>query len=238
MNKSRFNVQRVKAERLLQRLAGVIGAHTIEVPPCSHLPKTGLLGLMLLARVCPVTAEVADLTSISLEDLSHITVQTVSRREENLDQAPNTIYVITKDQIRERGYQRLQDVLQVIPGFGVQHRDLAWVNQIRGIAPNDNEKLTLMINGQPVNALTEPQYMNGALSLDAVERIEIVVGPGSVMYGSETLLATINLITRAPDDNEVSANIGNADQYSATTILGKKWSDRRWFNSTITLATR
>ena len=72
-----------------------------------------------------------------------------------------------------------------------------------------------MINGQPVNALTEPQYMNGAISLDAVERVEIVVGPGSVMYGAETLLATINLITRAPGDNEVSATGSSRNDYNS-----------------------
>ncbi len=191
-----------------------------------------------MAPLCAGAADSADLTSLSLDDLSKVTVQTVSRREENLDQAPNTIYVFTKEQIRERGYQRLQDLLQVIPGFGVAQRDLAMVNFIRGIAPNDNEKLTLMINGVPVNALTESQYMNGPISLDACERVEVIVGPGSVMYGSETLLATINFITRKPGENEVSGTVGTRDFYNGTAIFGKKWSDSRWFNGTATVAER
>ena len=92
--------------------------------------KISLFSLSLLTPLCPALAD-QDFSALSLDDLVNIKVQTVSRRDENLDQAPNTIYVITKEQIRERGYQRLQDVLQVIPGFGVAHRDLAWVNQIR-----------------------------------------------------------------------------------------------------------
>jgi outer membrane receptor protein involved in Fe transport len=155
------------------------------------------------------TRAVAETDQLSLEDLLHLKVITASKAEESIDDAPNVMYVITKEQIRNRGYKSLKDIFQIIPGFGVQHRDLQFVGQVRGIAANDNEKIALMINSHIVNQTTEPEFFNaGGFPLDNLERLEIIVGPGGVFYGGETLCAIVNLITKKTNYSEVNGSIG------------------------------
>lgn len=120
------------------------------------------LGLVFLASAAdmPAAEDAAagggDL-QLSLSDLLDIKVVTASKAEESLDDAPNIMYVITREQIRRRGYKSLKDIFQIVPGFGVQQRDIQFVGQVRGIAPNDNEKFALMINGRIINQVTEPE---------------------------------------------------------------------------------
>jgi outer membrane cobalamin receptor len=144
------------------------------------------------------------------------------------------MHVISKEQIKNRGYRNLKDVLQHIPGFGVFHRDLQFVGQVRGIAPNENEKLTFMINGHIVNQVTETEILNGPLNLDNVERIEIIVGPGSALYGPETLTAIVNIITKKIDGFETTLGIGNYQQLSGTIAGGRKWADDNYVYASLT----
>jgi len=94
------------------------------------------------------------LSKMSLEELMNVKVVTASKKSERIDEAPNVMYVIDEEEIRNKGFRTLRDVLVTIPGFGVFHRDLQFVGQVRGIAPNENEKMTFMINGHTINQVT------------------------------------------------------------------------------------
>ncbi|MBW8888879.1 MAG: TonB-dependent receptor plug domain-containing protein, partial [Fibrobacteres bacterium] len=148
--------------------------------------------------------------NLSLADLLNIKVVTASKSEEPIDEAPNVMYVITHDEIRRRGYKSLKDIFQIIPGFGVDQKDIQMVGQVRGIAPNDNEKFALMVNGHIINQVTEPEFFQaGGFPLDNLESIEVIVGPGGVFYGGETLCAILNLITKKSDGGEIAMSAGS-----------------------------
>ena len=171
-----------------------------------------------------------ELMSMSLEELMNVSVVTASKKAEPIDEAPNVMYVITKEQIRKRGYRTLKDIFQIIPGFGVFHKDIQFVSQVRGIAPNDNEKIAFMINGHIINQLTEPEvFSGGVILLDIFDRIEVIVGPGAVLYGGEPLVAIVNMITRQQNYNEIIASAGNFDDYSTTLMFGKQWEEKKHF---------
>lgn len=193
------------------------------LPLCLSIP-------LLLAD--PLRAESANpsLFSMPLEELMQLKVVTASKRAEPIDAAPNVMYVITRDQIRNRGYRTLKEALQTIPGFAVFFRDLQYVMQVRGIAPNENEKITFMIDGHVVNQVAEPEILMGPLHLDLVERIEVIVGPGSVLYGANTLAAIVNIIPRREAGTEVGIAIGSADAYKIHARSAKRWSDTRWLS--------
>ncbi len=174
------------------------------------------------------------LSKMSLEELMNVKVVTASKKSERIDEAPNVMYVIDEEEIRNKGFRTLRDVLVTIPGFGVFHRDLQFVGQVRGIAPNENEKMTFMINGHTINQVTEPEILNGPINLDNVKRIEIIVGPGSVLYGPETLTSIVNIITKKTDKNELSLSAGSYNNYSGTSSFGKKWDDKRYVFASIT----
>lgn len=147
--------------------------------------------------------------SLSLSDLLNVQVVTASKSEEPINDAPNVMYVVTQEQIRRRGYKSLKDIFRVIPGFGVAQKDIQVVGQVRGIAPNDNEKFALMINGHIINQVTEPEFFQaGGFPLDHLESIEVIVGPGGVFYGGETLCAILNLITKRGEGSEIAASGG------------------------------
>jgi outer membrane receptor protein involved in Fe transport len=184
----------------------------------------------------PVSAaenELDSLFSLSLEELSNINVTTISRVEEDLDHTAGTVHVITADMIKKRGYRSLKDALQVIPGFTVFHRVLGYVAGVRGLNSNDNEKITLLINGFESNGVNEPEFLNGPINLDNIERVEVIVGPSSLFQQANTLAATVNVITKKTDGVEVVFAHGNDQPYSATLMGGKKWADDRYINATV-----
>ncbi len=174
---------------------------------------------------------------MSIEELMNVKIMTVSRVEEDLDDAPGAVYVITRDMIRERGYSSLKEALQVVPGFSVFHRDLDFVGAVRGLAANDNEKFTLLINGVEMNQMNEPDFLNGPINLDNVDRIEVVVGPSSIFMPANTLVATVNVITREMDGLEAVLAGGN-NLSSMSLMGGKTWSDRRQVTVSGTLEER
>ena len=157
----------------------------------------------------------------------NVQVETVSRVKEDLDVAPGAVYVITRDMIKERGYSSLRDALQTVPGISVFHRDLDYVAAVRGLAANDNEKFTLLVNGVAMKQMNEPDILNGPINLDNVERIEVIVGPSTIFRPADTLVATVNVITRQVEGVEAVVGVGNLLQYDTTLMGGHTWSERR-----------
>lgn len=176
------------------------------------------------AKGTAASTDMDDLQALSLSDLLNIRVETSSRSEESLSEAPNTMYVITRDQILRRGYRTLREVLRTIPGLNVFHKDIQFVGQVRGIAPNDNEKIGLLFNGHDISNASEPDFLNGPIDVSIADRIEIIIGPGSVLYGTDALLAIVNIITKAPQENDVATTLGNYVR-NATAVFGGKRSD-------------
>ena len=123
-------------------------------------------------------------------------VEIASRRSQVLEEAPSIVSVISKEDIAAYGARDLSDVLRMIPGF-----DLAVdVNGLfsigfRGVWAHEGKAL-LMINGVGV---TELAFGNlnvvGAYPCSMIERVEIIRGPGSVLYGGFAEVAVINIIT-------------------------------------------
>ncbi|NQZ59531.1 MAG: TonB-dependent receptor plug domain-containing protein [Lentisphaeraceae bacterium] len=172
----------------------------------------------------------ADPYAMSFEDLAQLLIVTPSKQAERLDEAPNVAYVITKEQIIKQGFRNLKEALASLPGFMVFHKDQQYVTQMRGIAPNDNNKITFLLNGHNINHVFETEILMGPINLDGLQRIEVVIGPGSVLYGAETLAATVNLITEVMDGVEVIAAAGNFNARSTTLRLGKKWSEEQYLS--------
>jgi outer membrane cobalamin receptor len=169
----------------------------------------------------------SELREMDIEQLMQVQVSTISRAGERLDLAPGSIYVYSREVIRRRGYRSLGELLQTVPGFTVFHRDTQFVVGIRGLNANDNDKMSLLINGQRVIGLHEQELLNGPINLDNVERVEVVVGPSSLFQQADTLAATVNLIIRPSDGLELDLATGTALPYSGTLNLGKTWSPQR-----------
>ena len=174
------------------------------------------------------------LKKMSLEDLMDVQVSTVSRVDERVDEAPGNVYVYSKDVIHQRGYRSLGELLQVVPGFTVFHRDLDFVVGVRGLLANDNDKVSLLINGQNLNGPHEQDFLNGPINLDNVERVEVVVGPSSLFQQADTLAATINVITKNVEGIELVSAVENDLFYSETLMAGHTFEKGRFLNFSFT----
>ncbi|AYB30166.1 TonB-dependent receptor plug domain-containing protein [Chryseolinea soli] len=115
-------------------------------------------------------------------------------------ETPGIITVISAEEIQNSGARDMIDVLRLVPGFDVQ-QDLQFVMGIglRGSWANEG-KVLVMMDGQPFNELLyQTVAIGNRFPVDAVERIEIIRGPGSAIYGGSAEYGVINIITKAAD---------------------------------------
>src|SRR5688572_11448946 len=87
----------------------------------------------------PAESRASPVSGMSLEELMEVEVSTVSRIDERIDESPGNVYVFPRSVIQNRGYRSLGELLQVVPGFTVFHKDLQFVTGVRGLNANDNE---------------------------------------------------------------------------------------------------
>jgi len=130
-------------------------------------------------------------------------VSSVSKRDEELRLAPATIIVITKEEIIERGYNDLIDILKDIPGFDISiYYGVLYANIYqRGLRTNNTEKTLIMIDGVEDNDLwTNYADISQQYPLSDIKRVEVIYGPASTMYGANAFTGVINIITKEPED--------------------------------------
>src|SRR5689334_11230220 len=124
-----------------------------------------------------------------------VSAQKLSSRE-----TPGILSIITAEEIQNSGARDLTDVLRLVPGFDVL-QDLQFVMGIglRGSWANEGKVLVLM-DGQPFNELLyQTVAIGNRFPVDAIERIEIIRGPGSAIYGGSAEYGVINIITKAAE---------------------------------------
>lgn len=171
--------------------------------------KKILLFILIALTTVPITAQedsvriVPPLSELSLDELMNITVITASKSEQKISEAPSTMMVVTAQQIAERGYEQLDDVLRDIPGVDLVHvyGHAPTFITFRGMYGDENKRVLFMIDGIVENDLMGDFKMGGpAYSLHNVERIEIMWGTGSALYGANAFSAVINIITKKGAD--------------------------------------
>lgn len=149
----------------------------------------------------PLTVE--DLFEVSLEELFSQTVVTATKCPRKLIETPATVRVVSSEQIRERGYKTLEDILSDLPG--IQFRNIQGFNSyvfMRG-APSQNNLILLLVDGIEINELNSGGfYGGGQFNIDSIKKVEIVYGPASTLYGTNAMSGIINIITREPEDKE------------------------------------
>ncbi len=147
-----------------------------------------------------------DYFAMSLEELLMVEVVTASKRSQTINKAPAMVYVISAEDINHRGYSILSDVLRDLPGFDTTEYGGAEFGtdiSVRGV-PGNNKVILLYDNVRVNSPGGEPMQIRGDISVRHAERIEIVYGPGSTLYGQDAINAVINVVTKTGDSHRAS----------------------------------
>lgn len=162
----------------------------------------GLL-VLLVQGAHPLAAQKpSDLAGISLDSLLHVRISAAARYDQTTAEAPSSVTILTAGDIRRVGYRSLDQVLAAVRGFYTSSdRNYEYIG-VRGFGrPTDyNNRVLLTLNGMPLNDAFYGQAAAGTelgINLEALERIEIVRGPGSTLYGANAMFAVVNLVTRS-----------------------------------------
>lgn len=172
----------------------------------------------------------ADLTKTTFTEETRLV--SVSRSAKELKDIPSTVYVITREEIFENGYITLVDVMKAVPWIKVSQPGSGTLGEMffmRGQIGNEYTKI--LINNIPIQPA-----VNGALAIGAqlpiaqAERIEIVYGPASAVYGGDAVAGVINIITQTSEKTayaQANAYFGT-DNYRHVDFLagGKAGRDK------------
>ena len=158
-----------------------------------------------------------------------VTISSVSKKSEDVRLAPATAMVITQEEIVQRGYTDLIDVLKDLPGFDISTyygQTYANIYQ-RGLRANFTDKTLLLVDGVEDNDLwsyfadISQQY-----PVTNIKRVEVIYGPSSTMYGPNAFSGVINVITKEPDDY-----LTNNGSFGMHAMAGIGTYDTKYFDA-------
>lgn len=154
-------------------------------------------------------------------------VVSASRREEKSTKAPAMVIVIDQNDIRVRGYSQLIDVLRDLPGMETINNyfsEFGTQVPVRGIVGNN--KIVVLINGMRVNPPGGENFpFRNDISVRFAERVEIVYGAGSTLYGQDAISMVVNIVTRkvgepGPDEQQVGGGLTPSHGNNAAAVAG------------------
>lgn len=193
----------------------------------TRLPLT--LAVLLAAGTfsSALAQDQAPLPELSLEELMTVRVLPVfgaSERLQPVTEAPASVTIITADDIHRHGYRTLADILRAVRGFVLSDdRNYTYVG-IRGFSPpgDFNTRVLVLVNGHKINDnIYDQGFIGNELNIDVAmfERVEVIRGPASSLYGTSAFFAVINIITR--DGRSIDGVWADADAGSLGAVMGR-----------------
>ena len=155
---------------------------------------------------------------------------TAGRRPQSFEQIPVSVSVVEAREIEARGITVLDQALRYIPGVNVAE-DQVNIRGSSGYSRALGSRVLLLIDGAPMLAGDAGEIKFDAVPMFAVERIEVVKGAGSALYGSSALGGVINIITREPRAASLRARVYSGLFDNPSRAQWKWWgASPRWFN--------
>ena len=172
----------------------------------------------------------ADLADYSLEQLANLKVTTVSRREERLVDAPASIFVITAEDIRRSGATNVAQALRLAPNLMVIQGDQnQYVASARGALSGLANKMLVLLDGRTIySPLFSGVFWDAQdLMLEDIDRIEVISGPGSTLWGSNAVNGVINIITKPAANTQglLASAYGGDRQSGAAARAGHSFEE-------------
>jgi vitamin B12 transporter len=172
---------------------------------------TQLKTFMLLAILCSNLFSFSrqnDTTNIIKEEV----VVTAGIVPVSVSEVPRSVFIIRQDDILNSPAQNLQDLLSYVPGLDVRARGLEGVQADVSIRGGSFEQTLILLDGVKLNdPQTGHHNMNLPVNMNDIERVEILKGQASSIYGPNALAGVINFITKKDNKAAISANLSGGD---------------------------
>lgn len=181
------------------------------------MPKKWLLTALVSARCFGADVDASQLVEFSLEDLMNLDIEVTSsaKREQRSYDIPSAVFVITADDLHRSGVTTIPDALRMVPGVQVGLiNNNEWAIGVRGLGGRFSRYLQVLIDGRSVydTLFSGINWDEQNLALEDIERIEVIRGPGSSVWGANAVNGVINIVTRlasAEDGQRLTVGGGN-----------------------------
>jgi len=205
----------------------------------SVLFLTALFSLLITLSITPTYAQdVFSETDLLSEDDEMLfqeipSVYSASKYEQKVSKAPASISIVTADEIQKYGYRTFGEIISSLKGFyNTDDKNYGYIGS-RGFGlPSDyNTKMLLLIDGHRYNDNVYDAYDSlyaFPIDIDNIERLEVVRGPSSSLYGTSAFFGVINIITKRGRDLEgsnVTASYGSNDSYKTRLSYGNRYQN-------------
>lgn len=165
-----------------------------------------------------------DLISLQIEDLMNIRISNISSiKPKPIQKAPGIVSVITSDMISTMPARNLTDILKIVPGFDVRYSNFGeYIVSSMGV--DNPANILVMIDGHRLN-----DFFSGSplfdIPVDNIEKIEILRGPGSAIYGTNAMVAVINIFTKRRETKQLKVGAGNFNTKKVNLEYGARTDD-------------
>lgn len=171
--------------------------------------------------------ELERLLSLSMEDLMTVKVTISTNTRQSLSRAPSVVSVITAEDIRATGTTNLMEILQSVPGIYVK-TNLFGFKPLITFRGASGANVLLMVNGAPAKDLVwSPGIFWKGMPANMIERVEIIRGPGSALFGSDASAGVINVITKTAGTitrSEAGVRTGSFGSQAGWVQHGTQWN--------------
>ncbi|NQZ21102.1 MAG: TonB-dependent receptor [Colwellia sp.] len=175
---------------------------------------------LLFINSCYANEIEKDIFDFSIEELMQVRISLATKTEETVLTVPSTITVFEQADIQALGIKNAYDVMNFVPGFQMTRGD--WVGAVpkehaRGVYL-DNGYILVMINGERLNEISfgKASVYTPHIPTEIIERIEVIRGPGSALYGSNAFLGVLNIITKTTD-KQLTVSLGEKGYLQLST---------------------
>jgi vitamin B12 transporter len=179
-----------------------------EIPDLTRARRTILLSSAIVTAALPVQAGAQDSLPGDAEPQGEIIVTAANRTETELDKIGQTVSVIDLAEIERRQTQNVADILRTIPGVTVARSGSIGGTTSVFIRGAESDQTVALIDGVKLNDPSSPGggFNFGNLLTGNIERIEVLRGSQSVLWGSQAIAGVVNMVTRRPTEQlEVNA---------------------------------
>ena len=214
----------IKMNGILERFAGKYKQAlklTITAVCCSLF--------VLTANAQDTTLSDSSYFDMSLEELLNVKVSIASTKPETISSTPAIVSTYYMKDLMLLGARSLADALSFIPGVVVNESAFGLTSiMIRGSEESANTQTLFLLDGVPYTSPSHSSFSTLIVPVEAIDRIEVIRGPGSVLYGSNALIGVINVITRSKPGGQVALTIGSNNHKNLGGAVSKDLGKDSW----------